>query len=148
MALKEADVIADITAAQRRVEAADQLADLLAAASEAFVALRSGCRACEEHGGELFASFAFAAALAEQGKLALVAAPSLRAGLGAGAGPGLSVQDDLGVVADALAELGGALDDALTAAARVAGQAEDQAACAQAAAEAADLHRLLAWGGP
>lgn len=141
---KEASVIAETATAQRQVEAADRLPDLLATACVAFGVLSSGCRACEEQGGELFAAFAFAAAMAEQGRLALVAAPSLPPGVEASARPGLFVHDDLDEIADAFADLGETLHRVLAAAARAAAKAGDRAACEQAADEAAELRRLLA----
>ena len=138
----------DVDGMRARVEAAGELAGLLAAAWDGFGLLVAGCRECEERAGGLFAAFAFAAAAAAQGRLVLASAPSLDAGSRGEAGCGGSVSADLEVVADGLAGLAGLLAARLSSAARQAGDPGDRDACGQAGAEAARVCGLLARDEP
>lgn len=140
-------MIGEIGVVQQRVEAASGLADLLAAAWGAFTVLLAACHTSEAHGGELSAAFAFAAAATAQGRLALAAAPSLPPGGVNGASLGPFGHDDPGDTADVLADLARSLRDALADAGLAAGDAGDRAACADAAAEAAQVYELLARDG-
>lgn len=140
-------MISELGVVQQRVEAADGLADLLAAARDAFTVLLVACQAGDELGGELSAAFAFAAAAAAQGRLALAAAPSLPPGR-AGASLGPFIHGDPDDAADAVDDLARSLRDALADAGLAAGDAGDRAACADAAAEAAQMCELLGLGGP
>jgi hypothetical protein len=141
-------MIGEIGVMQQRMEAARGLADLLAAAWDAFTMLLAACEAGEEQSAELSAAFAFAAAAAAQGRLALAAAPSLPPAGADGASLGPFVHDDPGGTADVLAELAVSLREALANAGLTADDAGDRAACADAAAGAAQVFELLAPGGP
>jgi len=136
----------DIGSIRARVDAAGGLPGLLEAAWDGFGLLVSACRGCEERAGGLFAAFAFAAAAAAQGRLALASAPSLAAGYRGETGSARPVNADLDEVADSLAGLAGLLAARLGAAAGQASDRGDRDACAQAAAEAAQVGGLLARG--
>jgi hypothetical protein len=127
-----------------RLETGGELADVLSAAWAAFSLLLAACCDCEERAPELSAAFAFASAAAAQGRLALASAPSLPADLGDPASYRGCAEADLEKTADGLAGLAGVLATRMSAAARLAHGADDRAACQEAAAQAAQIHELLA----
>jgi len=140
----------DIGGVRTRVETAGELAGLLEAAWDGFGAVVASCRECQERAGGLFASFAYAAAAAAQGQVALATAPSLGAdhgGTGRG-GPAPSDLDDFERTADGLAGLAGLLAARLAEAALQASDPGDSDACAQAGATAAQVRELLARDEP
>jgi len=126
---------------------ADALPEMLAAALDAFGVLLGCCRDSEERSVELFATFAFAALAAAEGRHVLLTAPSLPPAQRLVIKHEACVQADLEVIADALAGLAGAIRTHLVSAARRAQDPGDHAACRDAAREAARVHELLARSG-
>ncbi len=126
-----------------RLETAGELTGLLSAAGEAFSLLLTACCDCEERTAELSAAFAFASAVAAQGRLIIASAPSLPAGPGNPASYGCA-DADLEKTADGLAGLAGVLAARLSAEARLAPGPGDRAACQDAAAQATQIYELLA----
>jgi hypothetical protein len=126
-----------------RVEAADGLAGMLAAAWEAFELLLVTCERYEDRRDEFFAAFAFASAAAAEGRNIIAVAPSMP-GPGARTSQAFLVPDDLEMIADALADLACVLGTRLSAAARHAHDVGDRAACRDAAGEAGRIRDLLA----
>ena len=118
--------------------------DKTRAAWGAFSLLLAACCDCEERAAELSAAFAFASAAAAQGRLVLASAPSLPPDLGDPASYGGGAEADLDKTADGLASLAGVLAARMSAAARLARGPGDQAACQEAATQAAQIHELLA----
>jgi len=137
----------EIDGMRRRLEATDGIAPVLAASWDAFSLIAEACHACERGSRELFAAFAFAATAAAEGRTIVAGAPSLPAGHGAAASPGELVSHDITAVADALADLAGALHSRLASASVRARDAGDRAACADGAVQAALVRELLARGG-
>ena len=129
-----------------RLDAAGGLPEVLAVAWDAFSVLEAGCRDGLGRSAELFAAFAFAAAVAAEGRLLIDSAPSLPAGQGAVTGAVPAVDADPDRVADDLAGLARALGARLLAA-RDAGDGGDRDACGDAAVKAARVGELLARDG-
>lgn len=134
----------EIDRMRARLETSGELADVLSAAGGAFGLLLTACCDCEERAAELSVAFAFASAAAAQGRLDIASAPSLPADLGDPARDSGHAEADLEKTADALVGLAGVLAARLAAAARLAQGAGDRAACQEAAAQAAQIHELLA----
>jgi len=136
----------DIDTLLTRLESAGELGELLAVAWEAFGLLLAGCRDGERRSAELSAAFAFAAAVAAEGRLVIDSAPSLT-------GPGARASDEGCVIADPetaaddLAGLARSLGVRLSSAARDARGDGDREACGEAAAKAARIGELLARDG-
>lgn len=141
-ALKEIDGIA------ARLSASTGLAEVLAAGFDAFEAIRATARACEDSQPDLLAAFMMAAGAAVEGRNALTTAPSLpppSKGAGGGARQAAAASAaEVGEVADALAALGDLLVRHMSGAAAKAADADDQAACADAADAAHHIRQLLA----
>jgi hypothetical protein len=127
-----------------RLEAASDLPGLLAAAWDAFSLLLAACQDSEDRSAELFAAFAFSAAAAAEGRLAIAGAPSLSAEPGQTASNDVSSESDLDKLADALAGLAGRLGERLLSAARESAHRGDRGACEHAAAQAARVSEILA----
>ncbi len=128
-----------------RVRASASLPELLDAGFDAFEAIRSAARACEDRTPELFAAFMMAAGTATEGRNAVLAASSLPPGRGSPPShPLAGTAADVGHIADDLAALAGLLASRLRHAAAAATTADDRAACHQAAQTAGEIHRLLA----
>ena len=66
-----------VTVARNRLEQADDLAALLEAAHEVFVAVLTALRACEDPASVWFGRFVMAAASAADGRDAVIFAPSM-----------------------------------------------------------------------
>jgi hypothetical protein len=135
-----------------RLRAAPGLPELLAAAFDAFEAIRLLARGSEGEVPALFAAFMTAADAAVDGREAITAAPSLaptHAGAppGNGAGGGRAAGDTAGQVSSALAALAEVLGTHLTAAASRAFLPGDRAACQQAAVAARQIHLVMASDG-
>jgi hypothetical protein len=136
----------EIASTRARLETADSsrsLPELLDAAWDAFDLLITACRQCWDCPSELFGAFAFASAAAAEGRLRLVAAPSLPPTSGTATEHLSLVPDDLGKTASGLAELAHTLSTVLTSAAGQAHDPADQAACADAARKADQVLVLL-----
>jgi hypothetical protein len=140
--------VRDISNVQARLDAADcspdGLPELLDAAWNAFDLLITVCRQCQDPPAGSFAAFSFALAAAAEGRLRLMAAPSLPPTTGTTAGRPRTVMDDLEKVTEELAGLAQTLTTALSSAGRRARDPGDQAACADAARQAEQILALLA----
>jgi hypothetical protein len=136
-----------IGSVRREVERAETAAELLDAAYQAFEALITAIRSCEDSGTAAVAPLAFAAAAAAEGRDAIAAAPSL---LPAGSVSGVPVAtgDEVAAVVTALSGLAGLLAGRLRRAAGTAATAGDRAACAAAARQAERVRVLLSGGEP
>ena len=137
----------EVAVARQRAEGAGGLADLLAAAWDAFGVISSVCWACEKRADELFTAFMLAGVAADEARLVLASAPSLPAGpAGAEVGP-VHVGGPVEVVADAVAELARVLSGRLVAVAAGAADPGDQEACRDAAGGADRAVQLLSRDG-
>lgn len=135
-----------IAGTRQRLEQAAGLAEVLDASWAAFDLIVAVCERRQPGSGELFPALAFAAAAAAEGRTILASAPSLPSG------PVPAVhcdedEPDIGAVADGLAGLAETLHDRLSRACAEAEVEPDVAACAQAAYQAAHVHKLLALEG-
>jgi len=128
-----------------RVRDSASLPELLDVGFDAFEAIRSAARACEDRTPELFAAFMMAAGTATEARNALTGAPSLPPGHSGTSNPGLLVTAaaDVGHVADKLADLAGLMARRLPGVAAAAPTAGDRVACHDAALAAAEIHQLL-----
>jgi hypothetical protein len=133
----------EIENVQARLEAASDLPGQLAVAWDAFSLLIAACQDSEKQSAELFAAFAFAAAAAAEGRLAIAGAPSLPPDPGQ-ASSGVSGESDPDKLADALVGLAGRLSQRLLSAARESADPDDRDACEHAAAQAARVYEILA----
>ena len=129
-----------------RLDAAPELADTpanaLVVALDAFGVMLECCSYGQDQSVELFPAFAFAALAAAEGRHVVLTAPSLPV-QGLVTGHERFVRGDVEVIADALADLAGALSAHLSAAARHARDPGDRAACHDAAAQARQVQALL-----
>lgn len=131
-----------IAEARERLEHAEGLAELLDASWIAFDLLVAVCERCQDGSHELFPAFAFAAAAAAEGRTLIALAPSLPAGpMAPGSDEAELDQDE---AADALSALSEVLHSRLAQASARTDQEADAVACAQAAFQAAHVHKLLA----
>lgn len=135
----------DIAGISGRLDTADDMAGLLAVSWEAFDLVVAVCQRCQDGSHELFATFAFAAAAAAEGRGILSTAPSLAAGRGEVTDRGC-FQNGTEAVADAMASLAGSLRDRLAVAGGEVNDPGDRGACADAALQAALVGELLAPG--
>jgi hypothetical protein len=137
--------VAELDFFAARVRQSASLPELLGAGSDAFEAIRSVARACEDRTPELFAAFMMAAGTATEARNALTGAPSLPPGHSGTSSPGLLVAAaaDVDDVADELADLAGLLARRLPDVAAEAPTAGDRVACHDAALAAAEIHQLL-----
>jgi hypothetical protein len=144
--MSDMSVVTEAASIQARLQSAGELAELLAAAWDAFDLMLAICQDCEERSTELFAAFAFAAAAAVQGRsiLDFAPAPATTANMQTSAGAG--VHADLDHVADSIADLAHALADHLLSATRLANDPGDRQVCEDAAAQAWRIYQLLAPG--
>jgi len=140
----------EIEGIRAHLEAAPQVAvspvDTLVLALDAFGLLLACCRDSKDRSVELFPAFAFAATAAAEGRHVVLTAPSLP-NQGLETSRAVCVQEDVEVIADALAGLAGALSAYLSAAARHARDPGDRAACHDAAEQAGQVQALLARDG-
>jgi hypothetical protein len=138
-----------LTKAHQRLEEADDMAAVIAAAHEGFVAALTALRAQEDPDSAWFGEFVMAAASAADGRDALLFAPSMPAA----PGPGTLVTDEQaaagtgGSVAGDIAVLCGLAAVRLARAAVQASDPGDQAACGRAARCAQRICELLAGAG-
>ena len=135
--------------AHQRLQEAGDLAAVIAAAHEGFVAALTALRAQEDPDSAWFGEFVMAAASAADGRDALLFAPSMPAA----PGPGTVVTDEQaaagtgGSVAGDIAALCGLAAVRLARAAVEAADPGDQAACERAARCAQRICELLAGAG-
>lgn len=133
---------------QARLAEASDLPGLLAVAWDAFSLLLAACQDSQDRSTELFAAFAFAAAAAAEGRLAIAGAPSLPANPGRRPSGDASGEPDLEKLADSLAGLAHGLAESLSSAARESADPGDRDACEDAAAQAARVREILASDTP
>jgi hypothetical protein len=129
---------------EARLGQAANLPEVLAAGFDAFEVIRMAARDCQDQVPTLFAAFMTAADTAVAGREALTLAPSLPPAGGAVLGDAVTVADDPGQVADALAAVAGVLGDQLGRAAALANLAGDRVACQDAALAAGRICQLMA----
>jgi hypothetical protein len=133
---------------QNRLRQAASLPETLAAAFDAFEAIRITARNYQNQVPALFAAFMTAADAAVDGREAITAAPSLPPN-GADISPAVPADADTDEAADCLAALAAALSKHLT---EAASQAEvspdDQAACHDAAVAASRIGQLMTRSSP
>jgi hypothetical protein len=138
-----------LTKAHQRLQEADDLAAVIAAAHEGFVAALTALRAQEDPDSAWFGEFVMAAASAADGRDALLFAPSMPAA----PRPGTLVTDEQaaagtgGSVAGDIAALCGLAAVRLARAAVEAADPGDRAACERAARCAQRICELLAGAG-
>ncbi len=143
--VSDVPVIDDI---EFRLHQAASLPQLLSASFDAFEAIRTTTRDCEDRAPELFAAFMTAADAAVDGREALTIAPSLPLAGGAGPVEAAVTVADPGQTADLLATLAATLRDRLTGAADLAMLPGDRAACQDAAQAAGRICQLMGRGDP
>jgi hypothetical protein len=138
-----------LTKAHQRLQEADDMAAVIAAAHEGFVAALTALRAREDPDSDWFGEFVMAAASAADGRDALLFAPSMPTTLS----PATTVMDEQaaagtgGSVAGDIAALCGLAAVRLARAAGQAADPGDQAACERAARCAQRICELLAGAG-
>lgn len=135
-----------IARTRQRLEQADGLAEVLDASWAAFDLIVAVCEQCQPGSRDLFPAFAFAAAAAAESRTILASAPSLPPGPVPAARCDED-EPDMDAAADGLAGLAEALHGRLSQASAQADQEPDAVACAQAAYQAAHVHKLLALEG-
>jgi hypothetical protein len=151
---QEAVMMNEIRAAGERLELADDLPDVLAAAHAAFSGMLPVIYEQQDRGGGAYAAFVLAGVAAANGRMAIWSAPSLSrqaaADVAAAGADGGVLDHEVTAVdaAPALARLAGLLATRLTDAAEWTASADDQAACADAARHARDIYSRLGGGGP
>jgi hypothetical protein len=137
--------VKQIEAATQRLLRADSIPNVLSACWDAFEVLRAGSAAIAGRSADLYPTFTFARGAAVSGRNAVAFAPSMppdHAVLREAQVPDVS---DVYGAAEAMAELASALSSRLRDAARLA-DAEDHAACVEAAGHAEQIRELLARG--
>jgi hypothetical protein len=133
---------------QNRLRQAASMPETLAAAFDAFEAIRIAARSYQDQVPALFAAFMTVADAAVDGREAITVAPSLPPD-GADVSPAVPADADTGQAADCLAALAAALSSQLTEAASLAGASpDDQAACQDAAAAATRICQLMTRPSP
>ncbi len=141
---RKTDGVQEITRSMTRLREAASLPDTLAAAFDAFEAIRRLARGCEDNEPALFAAFMTTADAAVDGREAITIAPALpqpgRADAGVTvSGAGAPVEEIAGV----LAALGALLRDRLQHAATIAATGGDRTACTDAAEAAGRICQLM-----
>ena len=140
MAVEQAELL------ERRLGDAVGVADVLAAGWEIFEFVRVLCAVGAGLAADLYPAFTFARGSAVSGRNAIALAPSLPASIPAppeGPAPAAGEADE---IADAIARLAAVLSERLRETARLAADPNDQAACQDAARNAARICELLAGG--
>ena len=142
---RKVDGVQEVEALATRLREACSLPELLAVSFEAFEAIRVFARRSEDTVPWLFAAFMMAADAAVDGREAITIAPSLspapRGTLPAGPP---AADAEIKTITDAIAALGGLLDERLTDAVNRAHIPGDRAACEEAAQAGRRIHRLMA----
>jgi hypothetical protein len=129
---------------ERRLRDAAGVAGVLAAGWEIFEFAAAAAAASADQAADLYPAFTFARGSAVSGRNAIALAPSLPAGLPASPEGPVPPAGEAEEVADAIAGLAAMLSERLREAARLAADPDDQAACQDAARDAARIHELLA----
>lgn len=131
---------------ERRLADATGIAGVLAVAWEVFEFVRVLCAAGAAQAADLYPAFTFARGPAVSGRNAIALAPSLPEGFPTPPGSPVAPTGEAGEIADAIAGLAAVLSGRLREAARFAADPDDQAACEDAAREAARIGELLTGG--
>ena len=143
--MREADGLREFGTIQARLREASSVPELLAAACDAFEAVRVLARRSEDAAPSLFAAFMTAADAAVNGREAITIAPSLPPAHDStplASPPALDA--DIKMITDALAALGALLDERLAIAANRTSRPGDRAACQQAAEASRRIRQLMA----
>lgn len=119
---------------------------MLSACWDAFELVRAGSAASADGSVDLYPAFTFARGAAVSGRNAIAFAPSMPLGGVVLLEAQVSDAGDVHGMADAMAGLASALSSRLRDAARLAVDAEDHAACVEAAGHAEQVRELLARG--
>jgi hypothetical protein len=139
------DGIADLGAITTRLREACSLPELLAVSFEMFEAIRVLARRSEDKVPRLFAAFMMAADAAVDGREAITMAPSLSPAFNSTPPTGPAATGaEIETVADAIAALGGLLDERLSDAAVRARMPGDRTACEEAAGAGRRIRQLMA----
>ena len=142
---RKVDGVQDVEALAARLREACSLPELLAVSFEAFEAIRVFARRSEDTVPWLFAAFMMAADAAVDGREAITTAPSLSPAPSGTLPAGPPAADaEIKTITDAIAALGGLLDERLTDAVNRAHIPGDRAACEEAAQAGRRIHRLMA----
>ena len=135
-----------IELARERLLGADGVPGMLSAGWEIFELVMAVAAVSADQSADMYPAFTFARGSAVSGRNALAFTPSMPAGY-APSGPLEPVAGDVYQVADAVAGLASALSARLRDAAGRAADADDCAACENAAGHADQISKLLAQGG-
>ena len=141
MAVEQADLL------ERRLRDAVGVADVLAAGWEIFEFAAAAAAVGAGQAADLYPAFTFARGSAVSGRNAIAFAPSMPACYAAPSAAPVPVTGDVHEVADEVAGLASALNARLREAAGRASDADDRAACEDAAGHADQISKLLARGG-
>jgi hypothetical protein len=123
---------------------AEGVPGVLSASWGAFEVMRLVTRASANHAADMYAAFTFARGAAVAGQNAVAFAPSLPADCVPYPGVPGTITRDVYEVADAVAELASILSRRLREAAAISADADDWAACGNAASNAEQISKLLA----
>ena len=132
--------------ARERLLGTDGVPGVLSAGWEIFELVMAVAAVSADQSADMYPAFTFARGSAVSGRNALAFAPSMQAGY-APSGPLEPVTGDVYQVADAVAGLASALSARLRDAAGRTADADDRAACENAAGHADQISKLLAQGG-
>jgi hypothetical protein len=135
-----------IGSAVQRLVSADSVPGVLSASWDAFELLRAESAAGADRSADLYPAFTFARGAAVSGRNAIAFAPSMPLGDAALLEAQVSDASDVHGVADAMAGLASALSTRLRDAAGLTVDAEDHAACVEAAGHAEQICELLTRG--
>ena len=135
-----------IELARERLLGADGVPGVLSAGWEIFELVMAVAAVSADQSADMYPAFTFARGSAVSGRNALAFAPSMPAGY-VPSGSLEPVTGDVYQVADAVAGLASALSARLRDAASRAADADDHAACENAAGHADQISKLLAQGG-
>ena len=140
MTMRQADLL------ERRLLDAVGLAGVLAVGWEIFEFVESLCAVSAGQAADLYSAFTFARGSAVSGRNVIALAPSLLACPPAPSENPVPPTGEADEIADVIAELAAALSERLRETARLATDPDDQAACQDAARDAARISELLAGG--
>lgn len=131
---------------QQHLHAADGVPAVLTASWETFELVRAVAAACADQAADMYPAFTFARGSAVSGRNAVAFASSMPAGYAEPPAIAAPVTGDVYEVADAVAGLASALGARLRETAGLAADANDRAACENAALDAEQISATLAKG--
>jgi hypothetical protein len=126
--------------------AAADISGVLSAGWEAFEVVKAVTAAHADLSADMYPAFTFARGAAVSGRNVIASAPSMPAACAAQSDSPVPVRSDVYEVADSVAALASALSARLRESATLAADADDRAACADAAHDADQISMLLARG--